>query len=72
MVGNNPLRSSNAVDGGQKTHYSYCSLTDESTNTNSWWRVDLGRVETVAEVHILNRGDCCGSDLDGAKIRVGR
>jgi len=71
-VGNNPLRSSNAVDGGNKTHYSYCSHTDKSTNTNPWWRVDLGRVEPVAQVRILNRGDCCGTYLDGAEIRVGK
>jgi len=66
------LRSSNAVDGGKKTHHSFCVLTDDSTNTNPWWRVDLGRVEPVAEVRILNRGDCCGIALDGANIRVGK
>ena len=56
-----------------KTHYSYCVHTGHSTNTNPWWRVDLGRVEPVAEVRILNR-DCgsCGTALDGAKIRVGK
>ena len=72
MVGNNPLRSSYAVDGGKKTLYSYCAHTDDSTNTNPWWRVDLGRVEPVAQVRILNRGDCCGTALDGAEIRVGK
>jgi len=72
VVGNQPLRSSNAVDGGKKTQYSNCVHTDVSTNTNPWWRVDLGRVEPVAEVRILNRGDCCGDKLDGAEIRVGR
>ena len=66
------LRSSNAVDGGKKIHYSDCSHTDDSTNTNPWWRVDLGREELVAEVRILNIGDCCGTDLDGAEIRVGK
>ena len=66
------LRSSNAVDGGNKTHYSYCTHTDDSTNTNPWWRVDLGRVEPVAEVRILNRRDCYGIPSDGANTRVGK
>ena len=72
VANDKPLRSSNAVDGGTKTDYSYCSHTGHSTNTNPWWRVDLGRVEPVAEVYILNRGDCCGTDLDGAGIKVGK
>ena len=72
VAGKKRLRSSNAVDGVKETHYSYCTHTADSTNRNPWWRVDLGRVEPVAEVHILNRGDCCGSSLDGAEIRVGR
>ena len=72
MVRNNPLRSSYAVDGGKKTHYTNCAHTGDSTNTNPWWRVDLGRVEPVAEVHILNSGDCCGTALDGAGIRMGK
>ena len=72
VVNNQPLRSSFAVDGGKNTHYSRCTHTGDSTKTNPWWRVDLGRVEPVAEVYILNRGDCCGNRLDGAEIRVGR
>jgi len=69
------LRSSSAVDGGKKTHHSFCVLTDDSTNSRPWWRVDLGRVEPVAEVRTLNRGDCYGIALDGANmsnIRVGK
>ena len=60
-------KSSYAVDGGYKTGWWVCSHTDDSTNTNPWWRVDLGRVEPVAEVYILNSGD-----LNGAQIRVGK
>ena len=72
VANNQRLISSNAVDGGKKTHYSYCVHTGTTTTTNPWWRVDLGRVEPVAEVYILNRGDCCGTNLDGAEIRVGK
>ena len=37
-----------------------------------WWRVDMGRVEPVAVVIILNRGDCCWWRIDNSEIRVGR
>ena len=62
--------SSNAVDGGRQTNYEMCTHTTISGGQNPWWRVDLGRVEDVAEVHILNRNDYAAR-LDGAEIRVG-
>ena len=61
--------SSNAVDGGRQTNYQVCAHTDSATN--AWWRVDLGRVEDVAEVHILSRDDYA-SHMYGAEIRVGQ
>ncbi|XP_068677380.1 receptor-type tyrosine-protein phosphatase T-like isoform X2 [Montipora foliosa] len=62
--------SSYAVDGGKATNVKVCAHT-ENPNTNPFWRVDLGRVEHVAEVRILSRGDCCAERLDRAEIRVG-
>ena len=41
-------------------------------NYNPWWRVDLERVEPVAEVNIVNRYGGVASRLNGAEIRVGR
>ena len=64
------MHASNAVDGNRDSHHSNCTHTNRENNP--WWRVDLGRVEPVAEVNILNRGDCCWDRLDGAEIRVGR
>ena len=61
--------SSNAVDGGRQTNFRKCSFCD--LEKNAWWRVDLGRVEDVAEVHILSRNDRA-SDMDDAEIRVGQ
>lgn len=60
--------SSYAVDGGMQTDYRKCAHTESVTN--AWWRVDLGRVEYVAEVHILNRHSFA-SLMSGAEIRVG-
>ena len=52
-----------------QTYYRVCAYT--LFQTNPWWRVDLGRVEDVAEVHILSR-DSRASDMYGAEIRVGK
>ena len=61
--------SSNGVDGGRDTNYKMCTHT--TGGPNPWWRVDLGRVEDVAEVHILNRNSW-ETRLNGAEIRVGQ
>ena len=61
--------SSHAVDGGRQTYYEMCTHT--TGGPNPWWRVDLGRVEDVAEVHILNRNSY-EYRLDDAEIRVGQ
>ena len=57
------------MDGGRQTNFQKCSFCD--LEKNAWWRVDLGRVEDVAEVHILSRNDRA-SDMDDAEIRVGQ
>ena len=36
-----------------------------------WWKARFGSTVTVTKVKILNRGDCCGKRLDGAKIFIG-
>ena len=64
------FNASNAVDGNRDTMIDKCTHTLE--DNSPWWRVDLGRVEPVAEVNIVNRGGCCWERLNGAEIRVGR
>jgi len=65
--------SSKAVDGNSNTHYLYGnSCTHTKEETNPWWRVDLGKVEPVSEVYVVNRGECCGERLNSFEIRVGR
>ena len=61
--------ASNAVDGNRDTGINECTRTNEENNP--WWRVDLGRVEPVAEVNIVNRNHHANR-LNGAEIRVGR
>ena len=62
--------ASNAVDERKSNHYLECAHSFEEPNP--WWRVDMGRVEPVAVVIILNRGDCCWWRIDKSEIRVGR
>ena len=57
------------MDGDRGSHISKCTYT--YPGNDPWWRVDLGRVEPVAEVNVLNR-DSLADRLDGAEIRVGR
>ena len=38
-------------------------MFQETLDQYSWWAVDLGVTETVKEVEITNRGDCCGKNL---------
>ena len=65
--------SSRAVDGNSNTSLyagSACASTQRANQP--WWRVDLGREEPVSELSIVNRGDCCGDQLDNFEIRVGK
>lgn len=58
------------MDGLKSTVVSDCAHS--TTEGTPWWRVDLGRVEPVVLVLILNRGDCCQWRIANSEIRVGR
>ena len=47
------------------------TFTHTKTETNPWWRLDLGDKMIVQQVEITNRADCCGDRLNGAKVMVG-
>ena len=74
MIGGPPWHpSSKAVDGNSQTTFASCTHTQQGVDfQNPWWRVDLGQVEPVNEVYIVNRGDCCGERLNPFEIRVGK
>ena len=74
MIGGSPWQpSSRAVDGNSQTTWTSCIHTQKDVYfQNPWWRVDLGQVEPVNEVYIVNRGDCCGERLNPFEIRVGK
>ena len=61
------------MDGNSNTdYYRGASCTHTGKANNPWWRVDLGRVEPVNQVYIVNRGIGWGYRLDSFEIRVGR
>ena len=57
------------MDGNRSPDINKCTHTN--ADNNAWWRVDLGRVEPVVEVNIVNRARL-PERLNGAEIRVGR
>ena len=57
------------MDGNRSPDINKCTHT--RADNNAWWRVDLGRVEPVVEVNIVNRVRL-PERLNGAEIRVGR
>ena len=63
--------SGRAVDGDSNTNFNGGSCAHTRGEKQPWWRVDLGNVELVNEVYVVNRGDCCGDRLNPFEIRVG-
>ena len=62
------------VDGIYQTNFGKgpCTHTASAGEMNPWWRVDLGRVEPVSEVYLVNRGNCsCKEKLWNIDVRVG-
>lgn len=52
-----------AVDGDTNGRYSGNSVSHTAEERESWWEVDLGRVEDIAELRIWNRTDEHGDRL---------
>ena len=63
------------MDGNTGTDInSPCTHTTDNYGagaSNPWWMVDLGTVEPVSELYIVNRGSCCGDRLSKFEIRIG-
>ena len=59
------------MDGNSATDYGDNSCTHTNFEDKAWWSVDLGKVEHVTEVYIVNR-NVVGGRLSNFEIRVGR
>ena len=59
------------MDGNSATVWEDNSCTHTGQEDKAWWMVDLGKVEHVTEVYIVNR-NVVGVRLSNFEIRVGR
>ena len=59
------------MDGNSATSFGAGSCTHTGQEDKAWWMVDLGKVEHVTEVYIVNR-NLAGGRLSNFEIRVGR
>ena len=62
-----------AIDGNTNSNYNAGSCTHTKTETNPWWRVNLGAVYEVYRVKIYNRMDNgFHIRLNNFEIRIGK
>ena len=64
--------SNRAVDGVGNTDNYAKSCTHTDREYNPWWRVDLGQVEQVSEIYIVNQENELFNRQNNFEIRVGR
>ncbi|XP_022777753.1 uncharacterized protein LOC111319202, partial [Stylophora pistillata] len=62
--------SSRAVDGISNPSYNAGSCTHTGRDYNPWWRVDLGQVEPVSEIYLVNMIDKWFFRQNSFEIRV--
>jgi len=65
--GGDPQR---AVDGNTDGNYSANSVTHTDNQKEAWWEVDLGRAQSIREIKIWNRTDCCSERLSDFVVLV--
>ncbi|KJQ52801.1 galactose-binding domain-containing protein [Microbacterium sp. SA39] len=61
-----------AVDGNTDGNFASGSVshTDANGQANPWWQVDLGSVQSIGDIEVHNRTDCCSDRLAGYKVEV--
>lgn len=53
-----------ATDGNINT------FTHTQSENNAWWQIDLGSVQNIDHINIVNRTDCCQARLDDYHVLV--
>ncbi|MFL6257379.1 MAG: discoidin domain-containing protein, partial [Pyrinomonadaceae bacterium] len=59
-----------AVDGNTNGAYFSGSVTHTNIETNPWWQVDLGAVQSLGNLDLWNRTDCCADRLSNFYVFV--
>ena len=62
--------ASNAIDGNTSGLWSDNTVTHTTTQSNPWWELDMGANNTIDNVVIYNRTDCCSTRLDNFILEV--
>ena len=65
--------SARAVDGNTDFRFDMGKSCSSTTNhLNPWWRVDLEKIESVSEVFIQLREECCKNETTKFIITIGK
>ncbi|WP_246061472.1 VWD domain-containing protein [Lapillicoccus jejuensis] len=52
---------SRAVDGNTSGNFNDNSVTHTQYQANPWWQVDLGSSQSLSDIRVWNRTDCCST-----------
>lgn len=62
--------ASRAIDGNPNRFFRGNSVTSTGNRPGDWWQVQLASLDTIDQVRIFNRGDCCGNYLSNFRFSV--
>ncbi|HYN83648.1 MAG TPA: discoidin domain-containing protein [Pyrinomonadaceae bacterium] len=62
--------ASRAVDGNLDGEWARNSLASTLSDAQAWWEVDLGGVQSLGQVKLWNRTDCCSERLSNFYVLV--
>ncbi|HEY3016429.1 MAG TPA: alpha-L-fucosidase [Nocardioides sp.] len=62
--------ASRAVDGNTDGNFYDNSTTHTDSTAQAWWQVDLGAVDSIADIVVWNRTDCCSNRLTDFYVLV--
>ncbi|HEU5222880.1 MAG TPA: discoidin domain-containing protein [Candidatus Lumbricidophila sp.] len=64
------LTASRAVDGNTDGVFGNGSVSHTDSQTDPWWKVDLGAEYPLGAIDVWNRSDCCSDRLANYKVEV--
>jgi hypothetical protein len=59
-----------AVDGNTDGNFWNGSVTTTQVESQPWWQVDLGSLQSIGNIDLWNRTDCCGEALTNFYVFV--
>ncbi len=59
-----------AVDGNTSGNWGDDSITHTSSGVGQWWKVDLGTTESIGDIILFNRTNCCMHRLNNVTVSV--